>query len=373
MTKTFSLKDHLFNKKNVAALGKRIHAVYPSFDEKKFVRDTVTKFPELELKQRIVWIREKLEDQLPTDYQEATTILLKALPEPCDPTKIDDDFGDFIYAPLNDFVVAHGCTKKDLAFSLNALKEITQRFSAEDAIRPFINNFEKETLATLKTWSTDSHYHVRRLVSEGTRPKLPWAKKITMDYHKAIPLLDTLYRDNTRFVTRSVANHMNDISKNDPELCIKTLKQWRSKTKGKEQDFITRHSLRTLIKQGHPGAMELLGFSSKPSITFSDFSIKQKKIHIGEAVTFSFSIKGTKDENLMIDYVMHFQTKSNKGGVKVHKIKQASIKKGEILTIEKKHLFKKNMTTREFQPGIHWIEIQINGVKQQKKSFALIV
>lgn len=376
MEKTFSLKDQLFNKEKVTGLAHRIKKAWPAFNDKKFIHDVVKKFPELELKERIVWIREKLEDQLPSEYQKAVTILLKSLPEPCDPEKTDDDFGDFIYSPFNDFVATHGCTKKNLAFSLNALKEITQRFSAEDAIRPFINTFEKETLATLKIWTTDPHYHVRRLVSEGTRPKLPWAKKITLDYKKAIPLLDALHTDPTRFVTRSVANHMNDISKIDADLCIKTLKKWKTRNKkqtlNKELDYIIRHSLRTLVKKGHPNAMILLGYSTTPKVEVSKLKIKKKKVHVGSAAEFSFDITATNNEKLVVDYTMSFQNKSGRGGEKVYKIKQIEIKKGETVSLHKRHPFKKNMTTRTFHKGTHTIAIQINGKKMASTAFELI-
>ena len=145
-TEKFSLKDHLFNKEKVTFLAKRIKNVYPLFNEKGFITDTVTLFPTLELKQRIYHIREMLKKYLPSDFEKAVKIILASLPTENDIEKTDDDFGDFIYEPYNNFIANYGCTKEQLSFSLNAIHETTRRFSAEDAIRYFINAFPKETL-----------------------------------------------------------------------------------------------------------------------------------------------------------------------------------------------------------------------------------
>src|SRR5215208_1703768 len=165
---------------------RRKSSVYPYLDQSDFTKSIVQKFPQLELKERIAWISENLKACLPADYQEATSILLASLPPPNDNSKTDNDFGDFIYAPYADFVAKNGVSKKDLYFSLAALKEITMRFSAEDAIRYFINAFPTETMQELQKWSKDAHYHVRRLTSEGTRPKLPWSQKIIVSPEQAL-------------------------------------------------------------------------------------------------------------------------------------------------------------------------------------------
>jgi 3-methyladenine DNA glycosylase AlkC len=195
-----------------------------------------------------------LEASLPGDYRRAVNVLLRSLPAPCDPALSDGDFGDFIYAPYAEYVARHGCTREDLTFSLAALRELTTRFSVEDAIRTFINACPTETLMTLMEWTADEHYHVRRLCSEGTRPKLPWAKRLTTPVGYAVPLLDRLYCDTTRFVTRSVANHVNDIAKLDPDMAVDTLRRWKdSGQQGlREMDYVVRHATRSLIKQGNP-------------------------------------------------------------------------------------------------------------------------
>jgi len=363
MAENFSLKDELFNPKKVNQIATEIKNVYKVFEQTSFEKETVEAFENLELKERITHIRDMLAKYLPNDYQEATTIILKAVPSELDPNKTDDDFGDFIYAPYGDFVATFGCTEEHLAFSLNALREITKRFSVEYAIRDFINTFPQETFAVLQECSVSDNYHERRMASEGTRPKLPWGKKLTTNYTEPIELLDNLYSDSTRFVTRSVANHLNDIAKIDADLVIETLKRWKSANKQnkKEMDFIINHALRTLIKDGNAEALKLLGYSSEPKISVNNFQLTDIEVQVGEYLEFSFDIEAQNDEALIVDYIIYFQTKAGKLSPKVHKIKKLNLKKGKQITISKQHLFKANMTTRKLYSGEHRLVLQING------------
>lgn len=166
----FSLKDQLFNETTVAGLGARFDAA-GAFDGAAFTQTVMARLPELELKERITWIAECLGDRLPDTLPGAAPILRAAMPPPLDPTKTDDDFGDFIYAPLGDVVVALGLDDEpDL--SLDLLVDITQRFSMEWAVRPYLNTWPDLTLSRMAQWAAGDNYHVRRLVSEGTRPRL---------------------------------------------------------------------------------------------------------------------------------------------------------------------------------------------------------
>lgn len=374
MDKKPLLKDQLFNKGKVQKVAHEIVHTYPKFKEDEFVRSVVEKFPELELKARISWITECLKKYLPEDYRKSVSILIKAMPKECDPQLSDNDFGDFIYSPYADFVAQYGCTKDNLALSLKALKEMTTRFSAEDAIRYFLNAFPKETLSEMKKWSKDQHYHVRRLSSEGTRPKLPWSQKINIPITAPLPILDNLFSDKTRFVTRSVANHINDISKIEPDLAISTLTRWERSGKQnlKEMDFILHHSLRTLIKHGNKKGLKLLGVHHEPKVKVSNFNVPTK-VKIDSNLEFSFLIKAEEDAIIIADYILYFQNKSGKlNSKKVFKLKKFSMKKGEQLTLSKKHLLKQVMTTRTIYPGKHEIELQINGNVIAKKSFEII-
>ena len=373
MSEKFSLKDELFNPDKVQKIAKEIKEVYPSFPQEEFEQETLSKFPELELKERIYHIREMFKKYLPTDYKEATNILLKALPPELDPNKTDDDFGDFIYAPYSDFVVTYGCTKEHLAFSLNALREMTKRFSVEFSIRDFINHFPKESFKMLEVCSESENYHERRLSSEGSRPKLPWAKKLTIGYQEPIKLLDNLFYDPTRYVTRSVANHLNDIAKLDASLVLETLKRWKASKKQnkKEMEFMLSHALRTLIKNGNVEALALLGYRENPAVEVSNFEVNSKQVKVGEALEFSFLLEAQNEESLMVDYVIHFQTKVGKISPKVHKLKKLKLKENELLELKKKHPFKANMTTRKLYAGEHKLQLQINGKVVEEISFHL--
>lgn len=373
MDKKFPLKDQLFNELKVKKIAREIHNIYPEFDSTNFIKRIIGKFPVLELTPRIKWISENLKVFLPDDYRKATSILLASLPSHNDYNQTDNDFGDFIYAPYSDFVAQYGCNKKDLHFSLEALQAMTARFSAEDAIRYFINAFPKETINELQKWSLDSDFHVRRLVSEGTRPKLPWSQKITISIKEALPILDNLFSDKSRFVTRSVANHLNDISKINPELVFTTLKKWREsgKQNPKEMEYIINQALRTLIKLGDKGAIEFLNLSINPKVAISGFRITNNPITIGECLEFVFTLTAKKDEPLLIDYILYFQNKSGNGhNKKVFKLKRINMKKNQKLAIVKKQLMK-NMSTRKLYPGEHKIEIQMNGKKLAGKKFNL--
>ena len=271
-------------------------------------------------------------------------------------------------------MVRNGLTKEYLATSLMTLKEITQRFSMEDAIRYFINEFPEETLREMGKWVNDPHYHVRRLVSEGTRPLLPWSGRICLSQKDTLPFLSALHTDTTRYVTRSVANHMNDISKTEPDLVVATLMQWAKAgvQDDFEMDWITRHSLRTLLKQGHTGALELLGYKSNPKITISNSTIYRTKIKIGETLDISFNITARRNEKLMIDYVIDFVKANGKTKPKVFKLKKVVLKKEETIAVAKKHRFLANATTFKLYPGTHTLTLQINGQKSNVQKFTVI-
>lgn len=236
----FYLKDRLFNPEKVSKLASEIASAYIRFDASGFQEDVIARFGELELKERITHITEMLARYLPTDYLEATDIILRALPLELDNTKTDGDYGDFIYAPYGEFIERYGSRREHLHHSLDMLEEITRRFSAEYPIRHFWNTYEDAVYEKNLTWAESPYYHVRRLASEGSRPRLPWGKKIGLHYSRAEIFLDELFSDRTRYVTRSVANHLNDISKVDPDFVLRKLSEWEksSKQTPKEMDFI---------------------------------------------------------------------------------------------------------------------------------------
>ena len=360
----FSLKDHLFNAAKVSFLAQAIADVYAPFDKSSFEQAVLEAFPRLELKERIAHIRQCLRKYLPPDYNMAVEVILKALPAPLDENLTDNDFGDFIYAPFNDFVAHYGCNPEHLTFSLAALKEITKRFSAEDAIRYFINAFPHQTMQTLLDWSKEGNYHVRRLCSEGTRPKLPWSQKIHITPELALPILHNLYTDKTRYVTRSVANHLNDIAKIKPDVVVQTLKNWQKSQQQdeKEMAFITKHALRTLVKVGHTEALALLGYGNSAHIRLDNVQF-DKTVKIGSQLNFSFSLHAQAEKALIVDYIVHFQSKQGlMRNKKIFKLQNMDTVVANSMTqISKRHTFKADMTTRQLYAGTHKVEIQVNG------------
>lgn len=372
MTKIL-LKDLLFNEKKLRLIAGQIKAVYPDFSKDEFLEAANLGIQNLELKQRINLIADFLKKHLPADYKKALKILLKSLPEPLDESLCDDDFGDFIYATYNEFIAQNGCVKEYLHISLDGLKEVTKRFSAEFAIRNFINKFPLESLEFLRQCSKDKNYHVRRLASEGTRPNLPWGKKIAISYKTTSEILENLYFDSSRFVTRSTANHLNDIAKIDPDYVIATLKRWKKSKKQceKEMNFIIKHALRNLIKQGNKAALEMMGFHHQAKIILSDF-VANKEVLLNENLNFSFKLQSEEKASLVVDYVIYFCNEKNilRGG-KVFKLKNFIIEKNKIFELNKKHKMAAHLTTRKLHKGMCKIEIKVNGEILQSANFLL--
>ncbi|WP_182867336.1 hypothetical protein [Stieleria mannarensis] len=359
----FSLKDQLFNRDRIEYLAGLFAEADSGFQHERFVRDSMKGLSRLELKERIVHLAAQLEKHLSPDFAVAARQITDALPPPLDPKKTDDDFGDFIFAPLGEFVVRNGLEKKHLNRSLRTLKALTQRFSMEDAIRALIDTHPEKTLAELEKWAGHKHYHVRRLVSEGTRPKLPWSKRLSIDATVPLPLLDRLHADPTRYVTRSVANHLNDLTKSHPELVLETLARWKKAGKQDEPElrWMSKHALRTLIKQGSTDALRFLGYRPDPKIEVGGYELARSEIRPGQAIELSFTVSAHRDESLMIDYVIDFVKANGTLAAKVHKLKQIELAKGESKTIRKRHVLRANATTYTLYPGTHHVTLQING------------
>ncbi len=366
----FSLKDHLFNKEKVEKIAYELLQVYPAFQTKDFIQETIVEFPNLELKDRIRHIRTMLRKQLPDSYPEAARIILASLPQALDENNTDGDFGDFIYAPYGDFIASYGLDKENLETSFNALYEITKRFSCEDAIRPFIINHERVAMKKLVQWTHDTNYHVRRLCSEGSRPSLPWSQKLSLTPEQSMSILGNLYNDPTRYVVRSIANHLNDLSKKHSEAVINQLKEWEKKTKNKEEFlYLKKHALRTLIKQGNSEAFKLLGFTTELDIIIDNLK-HPETVTLNSYIDFSFTLQTPEYSQLVIDYlVLSPDFKGNQTKKKVYKLTNIKVLACEKYTISKKHFFRTGMTTRTWNTGIYTIIIQINGVEYSKFNF----
>jgi 3-methyladenine DNA glycosylase AlkC len=370
-TERFSLKDHLFNAEKVAYLASRLEPAVPGFDRGRFESQIMDAMPALELKQRIALIASVLQDHLGTDFAIAAEQIRAALPPPLDPSLGDEDFGDFIFAPFGKYVEDNGLGQYDLAVEL--LRDLTMRFSMEGSIRPFIEMRPQETLQRFEVWALDTNYHVRRLVSESTRPRLPWAPRITLDPAAPIPILDILHADPTRYVTRSVANHLNDISKIQPDLVLESLSRWRTahRQESAELAWIESHALRTLVKQGHPESLSFLGFPPQPPVV-GRIDMPTNRVPIGGTLTFDVSLIANADTSLIVDYAIGFVRRNGRVGRKVFKLRRLQLAAGEHLGISKTHRLRGDATTYRLYPGRHTLELQANGTPIASTEFDLV-
>ncbi len=368
---SFSLKDDLFNPQTVAELGAALNSAYPAFARQDFEREVLAAFPDLELKERINWMVETAHRHLPPELDAAREIWQAALPAPLDPTLNDDDFGRFIWVVPGEYVARYGCNAEQLAASLDFLREATKRFSSESAIRPFLLSFPDETMARVREWSRDDNYHVRRLASEGIRPFLPWAARVVLPAADVLAVLDNLHADPTRYVTRSVANNLNDLTRIEPGAVLKTLQGWAEQGRQDEQEleWMTRHALRTLLSADDPAALELVGYPLDPKFRLRDIEVSTE-VKVGDALTWQSTLTSAKSQKLKVALKVGFLKANGRHAAKVFKVKDAELGPGEELAISKRIRFKP-MTTRVLYPGTHYVELVVNGVSRGKRSFEL--
>lgn len=354
----FSLADQLFNADSLRDLAQD-YAVLPGFDADRFQEEAVGGLDGRGLLERLDWIATCVERQLPGPFPAMADALEAAMPPPLDPALSDDDFGRFIHAVPGILAVRHGLEDhRDRALDL--LYEATKRFSMEFYIRPFLNRWPDETLARLDAWAGDDNYHVRRLVSEGTRPRLPWAANITLDPAVPLRFLDQLHADRTRYVTRSVANHMNDLSKVMLDRVVAHLRDWQSQARQdtKEMDWIIRHALRTAVKRGEAPALELLGY--RPGQVRARIEGLSENVRIGDALEFDVLLEADEVLPVLVDYRLRFN-RPRGAAEKVYKLKTGKLLPGQTLRLSKRHTLKGNATTYTLHPGLHRIIVQVNG------------
>lgn len=359
-----TLKDSLFNQETVSTLANLIKDVHPSFRSDEFVSECVKTFPPLELKERMSSVREQLNIYMPSNYIETVELLRLALSNRTQ--------GAFVFGSVLEYIEVYGCTDEYVDYSLEKLGELTGVLSSEFAIRPFFNKYPVKTLEIFEKWSKSEDFEIRRLASEGARPSLPWAMKINVNYPDASRQLDNLYYDSERFVTRSVANHLNDISKIDPSFVLDKLRQWQKEGKQNnvELSYIINHSLRTLVKKGHPETLQFLGYNLHPNIDVYDITFVKDTLGIGEKLSFMFDITSHENTKLMIDYIIYYPSNSSRRNKKIYKLKNMDCKKDSIYKVKGNRSFKE-ISTRKMKPGIHEIEIQINGTVYLSKLFTL--
>jgi 3-methyladenine DNA glycosylase AlkC len=356
------LKDILFPLEKVQLFGSVLKEVHPTFKAEEFVAAVCDEdWADRELKEKMRHTTLCLHQFLPNDFEKAVKILLAIVPK----------VTGFEAIVLPDYIEVYGQEHWDI--SLPALGELTKCGSSEFGIRPFLNKDLKGAMKYMTQWADDNDFKVRRFASEGCRPRLPWAAGVPAlkkDPGLILPILEKLKNDPEEFVRKSVANNLNDISKDHPELVLDICERWQGTSKN--TDWIIKHACRTLLKQGNKRAMLLFGFANPELMTVTQLEFSKNSPKIGEDISFSFklNLKIPKKQKVRIEYIVHFVKANGKTSPKVFQIKESEMAPGEHV-IYKKHSFK-NMSTRKHYPGEHNFEVVVNGEVKIEKLLSLM-
>lgn len=375
MASDFQFRD-VFNQKSVAFIASQLSSVLPTFDQESFIQDIMTEMESLSFGDRVELITTTLYNHLPKNYSQAVNLLVEALGPEIEGDELKG-YDGFYVLPMCTYIAKYGVEFEDeYDFSMQALYEMTKRFSAEGPIRAFIRKYPQQTFNYLNKWVEDPNPHVRRLVSEGTRPRLPLSSPLHefIENPSAIlPLLSKLREDSSLYVRRSVANNFNDISKDNPKTVINTFREWLKSSNSKETAWIMKHALRTLFKQGNFDALELLGYSPKVNYTVQNFEVHTPQVTIGDDLIFEFRLThlGNTPQKFMIDYVIDY-VKAN-GSLRSKTFKLANI----TLQPQESHLGCKSqsfrqMSTRTHYPGVHQLSLLVNGNRSDSIQFKVV-
>lgn len=357
-----------------AALVERIAAKFANvdagFDASGFIAQCLAGLDELELKDRVRHITTALRSHLGDDYPMAIDRILAVIP-PGKATAEEVSDG-FELWPYCHYVQTYGLDHLDV--SMHAMFELTQRFSAEFAVRPFLIRYPSEVLERLQHWTTHPNPHVRRWISEGTRPRLPWGMRLQAfvdDPAPILPLLEALRHDPEEYVRRSVANNLNDIAKDHPEMVVEIAARWWADSNDTERRMI-KHALRTLVKNGDAAALAILGFDTA-AIAVEAFDVTPKTLRMGGSVELTLRLRseGISGQKLLIDYAIHHRKANGSTSPKVFKWTTRELEAGEVLELSKSHSMRK-VTTRKYYAGEHAVEVLINGTSVAKRQFVLL-
>lgn len=351
-----------------AALVKRlagdIARVESSFVAEAFIRDACAQLDTLELLDRGKHIARALARHLPKKYPDAIAVLLRSLgPEHASDELLGVGMAPFFYLPHVLFVAEHGLDHFEL--SLSAQVELTKRFSAEGSIRPYIAKDPERTFSFLHRCAIDTNAHVRRLASEGTRLRLPWAMRVPWldeNPQRVIALLELLKDDPTTLVRRSVANNLNDLGKVHPALLSQTAEAWLHDA-SVERRALIEHALRSAIKRGEPNALRLLGYGDKAQVAIEQVRFTPKRVAIGGKVTLSFVLRSTsrKPQDLLVDIAVHFVKANGRATPKVFKLKRITLPPAGEVALQT-NISLAVHTTRKPNPGVHAVDVLVNGV-----------
>ncbi|HEX5694288.1 MAG TPA: hypothetical protein VFY00_06685 [Arenimonas sp.] len=368
---------NLINPELVRACGQHLQRQWRDFDRRGFERRALDGLEGLEMKARAMQVADALEATLPDDFDRAAGIIEAALAPPATSDDLgfrttDAGLAGWIGWPLGEFIARRG--QAEPARALLALRELTQRFTSEFAVRPFLINHFDVTMAQLLAWRDDPSPHVRRWTSEGSRPRLPWGlqvKSLIADPSPTLPLLRALQDDPSPYVRRSVANHLNDIAKDHPGVVADWLEA-HLPTAGTERRALLQHASRSLVKRGDRRVLKAwgLGGSLRGEATLA---LTPRRVAIGDSLQLSATLVSTArtSQTLAVDYLVHHVKANGETAPKVFKGWTLVLAAGEARKLEKKHSMRP-ITTRRYYPGEHAVELQVNGKIVARESFKLL-
>ena len=360
-----------FSSDLVRRLARDIARVHPGFPIRAFTNDACRGLDALELLDRGRHIADALGTHLSPSYPDAIGILLRSLgPEHATDELIGVGMAPFFYLPHTLFVAERGLDHFEL--SMRAQYELTKRFSAEGSIRPYIARDPERTLVFLQTWAADKNPHVRRLVSEGTRLRLPWAVRVAWldpNPERVLALLELLKDDESTMVRRSVANNLNDLGKVRPDLLIRTAGAWFEDA-SPERRSLVEHALRSAVKRGDANALGLLGYGQTPRVSVEAVTFIPRRVRIGGRVAMKFGLKSTstRQQHLLVDVAVHFVKARGVAAPKVFKLGRIAL--GPRERVDLKTTFSLAVhTTRVPRPGRHAVDVVVNGRAIRAGSF----
>ena len=350
----------------VEDIARRVAAAAPGFDYTSFAADVNAVLPGLELKARIEAIARRLRAGLDDQYPAALSVVVDvAMAEP--------PIGGFAAWPLCTFVEVFGLAHPDV--SLPAMEHLTKRASCEFAVRPYLRDHWDAAYDTLMAFTSHDDEAVRRLPSEGTRPRLPWGARVPRlieDPQPGLALIERLRHDPSETVRRSVANHLNDVAKDHPRLVVETAHRWAAEPAA-DRKMLSR-ALRTLVKRGDPGALQLLGFTTEAAVEVLRFAVQPATVEMGERIELTAHIRSASDEaqRLVVDFVIHHVNAAGTTSPKVFKWTTLDLAGRATARLTKRRLIQTS-STRTYYPGEHRVEMQVAGVVVAAAAFDVVV
>jgi len=338
-------------------------ATYKSFATDKFVNEVTVSLEKLSLNERMRHTASILHQYLPADYKKSISLMKDVIP------MMNPGYTNLVFP---EYVRMFGAS--DFMVSMEALNYFTRFGSSEFAIRSFLKSDFEKTLKIMYTWSEDENLHVRRLASEGSRPRLPWSFKLDAILQKPSltkPILENLKQDDELYVRKSVANHLNDQTKDSPDYVLALIKSWDKSHP--HTAWIIKRGCRSLLKQGDKRSMAIFGLTKDVRVSIRKFALNKTQLRLNETLQFQFELISEKSvsQRLMIDYRIYYIKKSGVRLPKVFKLKETELKPGAILPIVKRQRFQ-DFTTRKLHSGLHVLEILVNGKVVHQKKFAFL-